>query len=240
MKFLNDYYAKVGNPDILKLVDCFDVKVDWVVEAGCHDGTDTILMDRYLAPYKYFAFEPDPLSYARAKLLLETDFSNVLLFPFGLSDVDSELFFSFPHGEQGTGSTILASEGDVPVSVKRFDDVVRDLSLGGLLWLDVEGHAVKVLKGACEMLPKLLFAKIEVQMHDMSKYRKKDIFEVCKLMKKAKMLPLYAPIHPGYFGDVVFVRTNLLSRAQVGYSKFLYLQMFALHRWVYPILGKPK
>jgi FkbM family methyltransferase len=239
MKLLDSYYAKVGDCDVFDVALSFGIKINWVVEAGCHDGTDTVLINSKLNPSQIYAFEPDPSAFARAQALFERSLNNVSLFPFGLSDENRVLYFKFPNDIKGTGLTILSTEGDVSVSVKRFDDVVQDLNFGGFLWLDVEGHATKALQGAGNMLPLLSLAKIEVQMHDMNDLRREDFFEVCRMMKVAGLRPLYAPIHPGYFGDVVFVHKRLLTRIQNLYSRFLYLQMFLLHKIVYPRLGKP-
>ena len=52
----------------------------------------------------------------------------------------------------------------------------------GLLWLDVEGHAVQALSGATKTLRKITLAKIEIQMHDMSLGRNADLFSVIKII----------------------------------------------------------
>lgn len=239
VKLLNSYYSMVGNSDVLNVAVRFGMKIEWVVEAGCHDGTDTLMINSKLNPTQIYAFEPDPSAFARAKTLFEANLNNVSLFPFGLSNEKRVLYFKFPDNGAGTGLTILSTDGDVSVPVERFDDVVQGLSFGGLLWLDVEGHAVKALQGAGDMLSLLSLAKIEVQMHDMNDLRREDFFEVYRIMNLAGLKPLYAPIHPGYFGDVVFVHKKFLTRIQVFYSRFLYLQMLLLHKVVYPRLGKP-
>jgi FkbM family methyltransferase len=239
VKSLNSYYKMVGDSDVLNIALKYGVKIEWVVEAGCHDGTDTLLINSKLNPSRIYAFEPDPSAIARAQALFDGSLNNVSLFPFGLSNENRVLYFKFPEDIEGTGLTILSTEGDISVPVKRFDDVVQDLNFGGLLWLDVEGHAVKALQGARNMLPLLSLAKIEVQMHDMNNLRREDFFEVYRIMRAAGLKPLYAPIHPGYFGDVVFVNKRLMTRIQNLYSRFLYLQMFLLHKIVYPLLGKP-
>ncbi len=240
MKILNSYYQVVGNQDVLGLAQRMGVRIEWVVEAGCHDGTDTLLINAALTPEKIFAFEPDLVSFMRAQELFINNLKNVTLFPFGLSSENGELFFNFPNNEEGTGSTMLSTEGYHSVQVKRFDDVVAGLENGGLLWLDVEGHATKVLEGASQMLPLLSMAKIEIQMHGMNQIRSSDFLEVSRIMKGAGLLPLFAPIHPGYFGDIIFVNRKLLSKMSVLYSKFLSLEMLALHKVVYPLLRKPK
>jgi FkbM family methyltransferase len=239
MKLLDSYYAKVGDCDVFDVALRFGIKIEWVVEAGCHDGTDTVVINSKLNPTQIYAFEPDPSAYVRAQTLFAGSLNNVTLFPFGLSDENRMLYFRFPENKEGTGLTSLSTVGEVSVPVKRFDDVLHDLSLGGFLWLDVEGHAIKSLQGAVNMLPLLSLAKIEVQMHRMSDFRRQDLFQVCRIMKSAGLRPLYAPIHPGHFGDVVFVNKRFLTHFRLLHSRFLYLQMLLLHKVVYPLLGKP-
>jgi FkbM family methyltransferase len=239
VRFLDFYYARVGNTDITKVLTQFNCKISWIVEAGCHDGRDTIALNQIFSPRRILAFEPDHEAHRRAEKLYRSINLQVELYSCGLSDEDGELFFDFPGGERGTGSTMLSESGLESVEVRRFDGLIDDLEFGGILWLDVEGHALQALKGATSMLHKLSAAKCEVQTHKMNSNRPPDFFEVCHLMKKSGLHPVNAPISPSFFGDVLFINKRHLRFQTILYSKFLYLEMYLLHKFVYPLLGKP-
>ena len=59
MNILDKYYQYSLGPDILVLVEQLNLKLDFVIEAGCHDGTDTERFIKHLKGAKNYAFEPD-------------------------------------------------------------------------------------------------------------------------------------------------------------------------------------
>lgn len=240
MKILNLYYNFIGNSDVIKYLSSRDINISWVVEAGCHDGEDTLRISRSLTPSRIIAFEPDEHARIRASQAYAANNLDVELHDFGLSDQNSKLFLNFLNGEEGTGSTYLADTGSSSVEVRRLNDLNLNLSYGGMLWLDVEGHAVQALRGASDCLDKLAVAKVEIQMHKMSDVRIADYFEVNKIMLSHGLIPVRVPIYPGFFGDVIYVNMKELKFVDRLWSTALILQMKVLHGFVYPLLGKPE
>lgn len=240
LKILNFYYNFVGNSDVIKYLLNRKIKISWVVEAGCHDGEDTIRMSRSLNPSRIIAFEPDEHARLKAMSAYASNSLDVELHAFGLSDKDSSLFLNFLNGVEGTGSTFLAETGSSVVEVKRFDGLGLNLSYGGLLWLDVEGHATQALRGSSQNLANLIAAKVEIQMHKMSDSRAADYHDVNKIMLSHGLIPVRVPIYPGFFGDVIYVNKKELTFMDKIWSLSLILQMRLLHDFVYPLLGKPK
>lgn len=240
LKLLSLYYRIVSDSDIINYLVGKRIRISWVVEAGCHDGEDTLRISKMLNPVRIVAFEPD--GHARLKAIHTYAVNNleVELFEFGLSDTNSKLFLNYLNGEGGSGSTFLSKSGDFEVEVRRLDDLDLDLSYGGMLWLDVEGHAVQVLQGATNNLHNLAAAKIEIQMHKMSDTRIADFVEVNKIMHSHGLMPVKAPIFPGYFGDVIYVNSRELKLIDKICSYSLRLQMRILHGFLYPLLKKPK
>jgi hypothetical protein len=106
--------------------------------------------------------------------------------------------------------------------------------------LDVEGHAVSALSGMRETLQQVIIAKIEIQMHDMSLRKKSDYRKVLTILQNVELFPISTPIHPGYFGDMIFVRKDALSISMRLKSLLLRKQMIFLHTFLYPLLRKPK
>jgi len=104
----------------------------------------------------------------------------------------------------------------------------------------VEGHALSALQGAVASLHNFSAAKIEVQMHSISETKMKDFHEVIKIMKIEHLNVLRAPLHPGFSGDIVFIRRDYLTNRQIITSRILEFLMVVLHNLIYPALGKPK
>ncbi len=150
------------------------------------------------------------------------------------------MFLNFLNGEEGTGSSYLAEIGSRSVVVRRLNDLKLNLDYGGMLWLDVEGHALQALNGASDYISNLAAAKIEIQMHKMSDSRVADYFEVNQIMLAHGLIPVRVPIYPGYFGDVIYLNKKEANFFDQIWSKVLVFQMKVLHGLVYSALGLPK
>jgi hypothetical protein len=148
----------------------------------------------------------------------------------------------------GTGSTIFiqtsASENKFAakneIVVSSLDEQIPKQKGQGALWLDVEGSAVPVLQGASRILKQITIAQIEIDMHTQSKERIQNYRAVLDLMNAEGFFLVAAPLHPGYFGDVLFVKLkkrNILLRAK---SLLLFFAMITLHSVIYPLLNKPE
>jgi hypothetical protein len=77
-------------------------------------------------------------------------------------------------------------------------------------------------------------------MHKMSNFRTGSFFQVHKIMRSSNFKLYRAPIHPGFFGDVIYIRKKELSNVERLESFILTFFMCQLHKVVYPILRKPK
>lgn len=246
-KYLNRLYQSVMNIGLIPYIQEKNLDVCWVIEAGCHDGTDTLKLLADSRFKKVYAFEPDPIAFELASFNLAAAPERVVLKSVALMDVSKSLKATPYDGVFGTGSTIFSQvsimEDEQTASyfqAVRLDDEVSNLTGSGALWLDVEGTAHLVLKGALTTLTKIEVAQIEIDMHTQSKLRLKNYREVLRIMISAGFSLIQAPIHPGYFGDALFVKTASLDSSQRIRSKFLLLAMITLHSVVYPILRKPK
>ena len=238
MKILNIYYNFFGDSDVIKYLSRRGMNISWVVEAGCHDGEDTLRINQSLKPSRIIAFEPDEHARLRASKAYAANNLDVELHNFGLSDKNSKLFLNFLNGEEGTGSTYLAETGSASVEVRRLNDLGINLGYGGMLWLDVEGHAVQALTGASDYLGRLVVAKVEIQMHKMSETRFADYLEVNQIMRSNGLIPVRVPVYPGLFGDVIYLNKRELNIFDRIWSVALVFQMKVLHGFVYPRLGK--
>lgn len=241
MWLLDKYYVLCNQVDVVEMITRRKINIDWIIEAGCHDGSDSLVLLNNFPSAELYAFEPDPFARDKAsQKYSESGRKNIHLSAFGLSDHNTSRFMRFIDGVGGSGSSEVDSHGDVPVELVVLDDIFRpQAKTQGLLWLDVEGHATSALRGMEETLKQVSVAKIEVQMHDMTSTRPRDFVLVLSLLKKAGLNAVSTPIHPGYFGDIVFIHSrhqNLLERVS---SFLLTLQMRILHEFIYPMIRKP-
>ncbi len=240
MKILDWYYKKCGTGDLREISERFALNVNWIVEAGCHDGADTLELLKQFPKAKIFAFEPDPKSRAVAESRFQAvTTEKIELFPFGLSSLGGTKFLNYVNNEKGNGTSSISEIGTDPVETIALDDFQKMPANSGLLWLDVEGHAVNALTGMKKTLTGIELAKIEIQMHEKSAQRPQDFQEVITIMKQAGLVPLFVPLHPGYFGDIYFARRTSLNMKARLKSLALIFQMWLLHIHIYPVLHKP-
>ncbi len=234
------YYGLFENLNVIELALGRKIEVNCVVEAGCHDGTDTIILEEFFKPIKYLAFEPDSTARSKALALFEKHKKHSIeIFDFGLSDKDSSGYLKYEADGAGSGSSHFRITGEEYVSVKAFDEHFQINNYKGLLWLDVEGHTTQVLSGMKNALNYIQLARIEVQLHTRNEDFKQDYEKVIHILKKADLIPIYGPIYPGFFGDLIFIKSTDAVFFDRMRSKLLRLHMLILHKHVYPRMNKP-
>ncbi len=241
MRILEIYYKFWSEVNLSRVSQSYKIEVLWIVEAGCHDASDTVELNFKYNPEHYFAFEPDPVAFLKAREILDSkSLMSINLFQEGLGNENSTKFLNYLASGKGSGSTFVAEQGEEKVSICRLDDKLpTNLKEGGLLWLDVEGHTVKALAGMTATLKKINIAKVEVQLHSRNDNFEQDYAEVLTIFRQSGMVPVYGPLHPGYFGDIIFIRTSFLGLRGQLRSRLLSAQMQILHSFVYPVMGKP-
>jgi len=248
-KILDALYARYANPGVLGIIKARNLTIDFAIEAGCHDGTDTLRILELPGLNHIYAFEPDPVAAEIASARIKRFPNKVSLVRSALSNQIGIMEMILPDGVPGSGSTIFRFKsnsankselGDTTFECTTLDLQINEVSNNGLLWLDVEGAPHLVIEGAISTLQKILIAQIEVDMHTTSKIREANYFKVDKLMCTNNFRLHYAPLHPGYFGDVIYIKDNLLSFKEKIRSRILVIGMYILHSKIYPLLKKPK
>lgn len=238
---IDSYYLIFNNLDVFEISSKRKMTFDCIIEAGCHDGSDSVQLNRFFNPSKYLAFEPDYVARERAKKLFKAmNIGTIELHNYGLSNTNSRKFLVYEAEGKGSGSTHISEDGEDAIEVKIFDDYF-DSDLGvSLLWLDVEGHALQTLEGMRATLKNVSLARVETQLHTRNDYFKKDYTDVIKLMKRYSLYPIYGPIFPGFFGDFIFVHSKYMTPRDKFRSFSLLVHLKLLHQGLYPLLGKPK
>lgn len=240
VRILDLYYQFWANDNLVQVTKDHEIGIDFIVEAGCHDGSDTKRLAEEFPTARIFAFEPDQQAREKAlKLLRKFPLGRVFIFNYAISNTNEERYLKYLNGIPGTGSSEIRDCGEVSVKLRRLDDCIQVLAgESGLLWLDVEGHAIQALQGMRMTLKNIKAAKIEIQMHKMSESRVKDYDKVIEILGAEELLPIFAPLHPGYFGDIIFIKKSYLSKLELLKSKCLIYQLKILHDYIFPILGK--
>jgi FkbM family methyltransferase len=245
---LDRFYSAFMNPGLLTYIQKKDLDIQWIIEAGCHDGSDTLqfLTDRRFK--RVFAFEPDPVAFEAATANLVNFFERVTLKNLVLMNKAGAVNVLPLNGEFGTGSTIFSQISESTNSlqrlgaekVSRLDDEISTQHGRGALWLDVEGSAHLVLQGALRVLEQVEIAQIEIDMHAQSANRLRNYRAILQIMKDSGFKLIAAPLHPGYFGDALFVKKHNLNFIQKMKSLLLSVVFVGLHSAIYPLLGKPQ
>ena len=245
---LNRLYSQYSNPGLIMVAHQRKLYFEWIIEAGCHDGTDTLKFLLLPNVKKIYAFEPDKVAADKAADKFKSCGERVELRKLALMDQSGFIDLSSPTGSFGDGNSIVGnfrtklseSNGDLRfLKCSTLDSELNNLDGAGLLWLDVEGSAAKVLTGAAKVLKSIDLIQVEVELHN-SKHRKSDFIKVNRILNKSKFSLIYAPLHPGFFGDPVYIKTELLGLVERLRSVSLNALYLALHIFIYPLIGKPK
>jgi FkbM family methyltransferase len=125
-----------------------------VLDIGASVGYYTLLAARLVGSRGHvYAFEPDPTNLAFLQgHVTQNRFSQVTVLPCALNEQAGTARFG---GGTGTGTSRLCADGAIEVTVRRLDDVVRELELTpDCLKIDVEGAEVGVLKGGEQAIRK--------------------------------------------------------------------------------------
>jgi hypothetical protein len=155
---------------------------------------------------------------------------------------------SSPTGNFGDGTSItnnfnsvrpITNGGQKLLLCSTLDLELPDLTGRGLLWLDVEGSAASVLRGSLRTLNSVSLIQVEVDMHT-SKFRSANFAKVDQILSKSNFKLIYGPLHPGYFGDAIYIKNIHLTGFENLRSFVLRGLYLALHRVVYPLSGRPR
>lgn len=147
-------------------------KGQFVVDIGANIGyTAGICSFRVEAEGAVYAFEPNPFLQERLMSnYAKFPFSNVQLFPFGLSDTKRLGKLVFPdhyNNNQGVAYVDDSSAGNnVEIQLERLDDLVPAGKKIDVMKIDVEGHEVNVFKGSDRLLSTKQISHIIFEDHN--------------------------------------------------------------------------
>jgi FkbM family methyltransferase len=236
-------YKLSTSPGMLELAIKRGIHAEWIVEAGCHDGSDTLKFAAVDTVRKVYAYEPDPIARAIAikRVSGSLQGEKVEIYPYALVEKKQTLTLLSNGGQLGTGSSQvlepskIEKESSYSIEGRRLDEVLIPHNNQGLLWLDVEGGALDAIEGARGLMNQFRLIQIEVEFQNMWGRRKKNYKDVIRFLNKQDFLLMYAPVSPGLFGDLTFVRREEASFMEKVRSLGLRIVLTLLHSIIFPI-----
>ena len=245
---LSKFYARYSSPGLLKVASERNIDFEWVIEAGCHDGTDTATFLNLPNVKKVFAFEPDDVAADKAEARFASFQERVELKRLALMDRSGFIEVTSPTGNFGDGTSVTSNFKSVRPDSEESQNFLAcstlDLELPnlvgyGLLWLDVEGSAASVLNGSLKTLSSVTLIQVEVDTHT-SKFRKANFSKVDQILSKSQFSLIYGPLHPGYFGDAIYLKNDYLTRSERLRSLALKQLYLTVHLFIFPLLRRPR
>jgi FkbM family methyltransferase len=194
-----------------------------IVEAGAHKGKDTIKLSKTWPKGLVHAFEPVPGLFTQL-LKAAKKRQNVTCYPFALSDTSgiSRIFIS---GGISDGSSSLLKPQE---HIKIFPDVTFDKFIDvetitldewaqkysvqkiDLLWLDLQGMELNVLKSGLKILKNVKALYTEVSL--VETYKNAPLYPEFRQWLEDKGFKVQREEISGLMGNVLFVRQNFDSK----------------------------
>ena len=165
-------------------------------DIGAHAGLYSLLVLKNSPQTEVHAFEPDRqnLSQLYANLYLNQNYDQVTVHNLAVSNTTGTAYLDRSE-RTGRGTRTLASDGNYPVEVQRFDDLFSDTDTLSFFKIDVEGHECSVIQGAEKYLAANPCVLLIESMAD-----KRDALQAMM----AKLGYRQAPV-PAGVGDSVFL-----------------------------------
>jgi len=151
-----------------------------IIEAGAHNGSDTVKLSSLWPQSTIYAFEPVPELFDELKKKI-TDCGNVIALPLALGDKIGTSKFHVS-SKEGTGSSSLLTpkahlhhfpwinfNREIEVSTVTIDEFARQNQLEkiDLLWLDLQGYEYYVLKASPDILKRVTVIATEVNFFEL-------------------------------------------------------------------------
>jgi len=222
-----------------------------IFDIGANRGQSIKFFESIFSNPTIYAFEPSQAVFT--ELLKKHSKSNVHLHNFGLSDCDeSKIFYECVFDEVSSLEkpnidseyfrfkcrVLLTNPSNMLreriISVKKLDDIVYELGVRkiDLCKIDVEGHELKVLQGAENMLKKKLIDYVQLEVHDDGQYAV-GFSEIDRFLKSFDYHLAISLKHGfGSFFDVVYVHNGSSATRKMSSSNRF--ELFRNHQLYMP------
>ena len=203
------------------------LEVEVVCDVGSMDGADALRFRRMLPSAQIVALEPNPRNFVQMAANASLRRGSIRIFPLAASDHDSEAPFFVAKADYRAGrglrrgmsslhkrrdESLLAEV--VQVRTARLDSLLAAESQFGravALWIDTEGMAFEVIRGAAGFLRFARMLHVEVETEPIIGTDQKLFADVERLLADAGFAVLATDQARGSVQfNVLFVRTDLL------------------------------
>ncbi|WP_327054156.1 FkbM family methyltransferase [Halomicrococcus gelatinilyticus] len=144
---------------------------DVVYDVGANIGTHACFVGRQLRDGEVVAFEPMPTNAVRLRHNLSTNVPSGRwrVAELALDDDDGTGRLSVESDDFGEGNHALATDGDLPVDVRRGESLIDEGTYPApdVLKVDVEGAELRVLRGLADRLDDVRVVYVELH-HELS------------------------------------------------------------------------
>lgn len=203
--------------------------VDTVCDVGSMDGTDALRFRRHQPRANILAFEPHPENFARMQADERLRAQHIRSIPIAASDQDAEAPFHLVNAREGPGtdlerrgmSSLLRRadasllDGVVPVRTARLDRLLAEEQHADdalALWIDVEGMAFEVIRGAEGVLANTRLLHVEVETTPCIAANQHLFAEVREILERARFELLATDQRVDYPQfNALFVRRDLIE-----------------------------
>jgi len=212
------------NNDVLKMIKPMLPNNPNVIEAGAHDGSDTVTLAKTWPDGHIFAFEPVPELYKKVENITH-ELPNVSRYPLALSDKEgtADFFVSSKdtNPNEPSASSSLLEPGKhlekcpnihfkekTTVQTTTIDLWAQKNNIDHIdfLWLDTQGSELMILKNATAMLKTVKYVLVEVEF--IEAYKNQSLFNEVKKWMEGQGFKIEAfHVSCAWYGDALFVRS---------------------------------
>lgn len=201
--------------------------IDTVCDVGSMDGTDALRFRRHQPRANILAFEPNPENFARMQADERLRAQHIRVLPVAASDQDSDAPFFVVDTRRGPGaehhrrgmSSLLRRADEclsvVTVRTARLDRLLAEEQHAEealALWIDAEGMALEVIRGADGVLANTRLLHVEVETTPCIGVHQHLFPEVRASLQRARFNLLATDQHAGQAQfNALFVRRDLLE-----------------------------
>ncbi|MDF1613100.1 FkbM family methyltransferase [Stygiobacter electus] len=199
-------------------------QVNTVIDVGANIGQFTLAVNYYFPNLKIYSFEPSKLAYKRLIKSLGNN-KNVILFNFGLGDVDGEIEFyensfdqisSFSKIDLSNNNKVYKKSKSVTTKavIKKLDDIFNTINVipPVLLKLDVQGLEDRVLMGALKSLKSIDYILLELAFEKL--YEEQLLFNEMNELLKSLGYNFIAPMGFNLGDDNRIIEVDALFRKE--------------------------
>ena len=189
-----------------------------IIDCGAHDGVDSVELAKILNA-KVFAFEPIPEIFERLKNRTKNN-SDIACFQLALGEKNGVQKFFVSEGASDASSSLLEPQdhlvvhpdvlfsSSISVNTKTLESwaIENNISIIDMLWLDMQGFELNMLKAAGEILDSVKVIHTEVSLRET--YKEAGLYVELKnyLLKKGFEIKMEAIPQGWDMGNVLFVR----------------------------------